>query len=42
MSHVREVTIELLDTIQDAFNRHDVDGILTYFAHSAARWLAEA
>lgn len=27
----REVTTELLDEIQDAFNRHDVDGILAYF-----------
>ena len=27
-----EVTIELLDAIQNAFNRRDVDGILSYFA----------
>ena len=27
-----KVTIELLDAIQGAFNRHDVDGILGYFA----------
>lgn len=26
------VTIELLDAIQGGFNRHDVDGILSYFA----------
>ena len=32
------VTIELLDAIQDAFNRHDVDGILAYFA-DACEWL---
>ncbi|MCH9671566.1 MAG: nuclear transport factor 2 family protein [Gammaproteobacteria bacterium] len=34
----REVTIALLDTIQDAFNRHDVDGILSHFA-SDCEWL---
>ena len=32
------VTIELLDAIQDAFNRHDVDGILSYFADDC-EWL---
>ncbi len=26
------VTVELLDAIQDAFNRHNVDDILSYFA----------
>ncbi len=26
-----KVTISLLDKIQDAFNRHDVDAILSYF-----------
>lgn len=32
LANNRQVTIELLDAIQDAFNRHDVDGILSYFA----------
>lgn len=32
------VTIELLDAIQDAFNRHDVEGILAYFADDC-EWL---
>ncbi|MDJ0947912.1 MAG: nuclear transport factor 2 family protein [Alphaproteobacteria bacterium] len=32
------VTIELLDAIQDAFNRHDVDGILSFFAEDCL-WL---
>lgn len=27
-----KITIELLDKIQDGFNRHDVDGILSHFA----------
>ena len=34
----REVTAELLDEIQDAFNRHDVDGILSHFADDC-EWL---
>lgn len=34
----RKVTIELLDRIQDAFNRHDVPGILSYFADDGI-WL---
>ena len=33
-----DVTIELLDAIQDAFNRHDVDDILSYFADDC-EWL---
>ena len=33
-----DVTIELLDAIQDAFNRHDVEGILSYFADDC-EWL---
>jgi ketosteroid isomerase-like protein len=33
-----EVTIELLDAIQDAFNRQDVVGILSYFADDC-EWL---
>ena len=33
-----KVTIALLDAIQDAFNRHDVDGILSYFAEDG-EWL---
>ncbi len=28
----RTITIALLDEIQDGFNRHDVDGILSHFA----------
>lgn len=32
------VTVELLDDIQDAFNRHDVDAILSYFADEC-EWL---
>lgn len=28
----KRLSIELLDAIQDAFNRHDVEGILSYFA----------
>ena len=38
MSKDHEVTIALLDAIQDAFNRHDVDGILSYFAEDG-EWL---
>ncbi len=38
MSKKTKVTIELLDSIQDAFNRHDVDGILSYFADDC-EWL---
>jgi len=34
----REVTVALLDAIQDAFNRHDVEGILSYFADDC-EWL---
>ena len=33
-----KITIELLDAIQDAFNRHDVDAILSYFADDC-EWL---
>lgn len=33
-----KVTIELLDTIQDAFNRHDVDAIIAYFSDDC-EWL---
>ena len=33
-----EVTIALLDAIQDAFNRQDVEGILSYFADDC-EWL---
>ena len=38
MSISRTVTIELLDAIQDGFNRHDVDDILSYFADDC-EWL---
>ena len=33
-----KVTTALLDAIQDAFNRHDVDAILSYFAEDC-EWL---
>ena len=33
-----KVTTELLDAIQDAFNRHDIDGILFYFSDDC-EWL---
>ena len=35
---VRTVTFELLDDIQDGFNRHDVDAILAHFADDC-EWL---
>lgn len=38
MSRQAKVTIELIDAIQDAFNRHDVPGILSYFADDC-EWL---
>ena len=38
MATKRTVTIALLDAIQDAFNRHDVDDILSYFAEDC-EWL---
>lgn len=38
MTEHRKPSIELLDAIQDAFNRHDVDGILSYFADDC-EWL---
>ena len=34
----RPITIALLDEIQDGFNRHDVDGILSHFAEDC-EWL---
>lgn len=34
----REVTMELLDEIQDGFNRHDVDAILSHFTDDGI-WL---
>ena len=34
----RKVTIELLDEIQDGFNRHDVDAILSHFVDDC-EWL---
>lgn len=34
----RPITIALLDEIQDGFNRHDVDGILSHFADDCI-WL---
>jgi taurine dehydrogenase small subunit len=38
MTGNENVTTQLLDAIQDAFNRHDVDGILSYFADDC-EWL---
>ncbi|HSS66272.1 MAG TPA: nuclear transport factor 2 family protein [Gammaproteobacteria bacterium] len=38
MSTQRKATLELLDAIQDAFNRHDVEGILAHFAEEC-EWL---
>ena len=38
MSEATPVTTELLDAIQDAFNRHDVAAILSYFAEDC-EWL---
>ena len=38
MGAKREVTLEMLNAIQDAFNRHDVDAILSYFAEDC-EWL---
>jgi len=38
MSTTNPVTTELLDAIQDAFNRHDVAAILSYFAEDC-EWL---
>jgi taurine dehydrogenase small subunit len=38
MSARREVTIALLDEIQDGFNRHDVDAILSHFTEDC-EWL---
>ena len=38
MGEQTPVTTELLDAIQDAFNRHDVEGILSYFADDC-EWL---
>jgi len=34
----REVTVALLDAIQDGFNRHDVDAILSHFTDDC-EWL---
>lgn len=38
MTTNERVSSELLDAIQDAFNRHDVEGILSYFADDC-EWL---
>ena len=38
MTDNSKVTTELLDAIQDAFNRRDVDGILSYFTDDC-EWL---
>ena len=38
MSEPRPVTVALLDEIQDGFNRHDVDAILSHFTDDC-EWL---
>jgi taurine dehydrogenase small subunit len=38
MAARRDVTIALLDAIQDGFNRHDVDAILSHFTDDC-EWL---
>ena len=38
MTDNKKASIELLDAVQDAFNRHDVDGILSYFTENC-EWL---
>lgn len=38
MNQPAEVTMEILDAVQDAFNRHDVDAILSYF-HDDCQWI---
>lgn len=38
MAHTRTVTLELLDIIQDGFNQHDVDAILSHFVEDC-EWL---
>jgi taurine dehydrogenase small subunit len=38
MAMARKVTIELLDEIQDGFNRQDVDAILSHFVEDC-EWL---
>ena len=38
MNDASKVTVELLDAIQDAFNRHDVEAILSYFDEDC-EWL---
>ena len=38
MTMQAKITIELLDNIQDAFDRHNVDAILSYFADDC-EWL---
>jgi taurine dehydrogenase small subunit len=38
MSRNDKITIELLDAIQDGFNRQDVDAILSFFADDC-QWL---
>ena len=38
MNQPRPVTVELLDEIQDGFNRHDVAAILSHFAEDC-EWL---
>jgi taurine dehydrogenase small subunit len=38
MSTKRRITLDLLEAIQDAFNRQDVEGILAYFAEDS-EWL---
>lgn len=32
MTHERQASVEMLQEVLDAFNRHDLDDIMTYFA----------
>lgn len=32
---MRDVTVEILERVLDAFNRHDLDGIMAFFADDA-------
>lgn len=35
MASTRAVTVETMEQVLDAFNRHDLDAIMTYFAEDA-------
>ena len=40
MTEQQQITFAYLDAIQDAFNRHDVDAILSYFADDCEWFMA--